>query len=471
MARIDRITRRGFMKGSLAAAGPLIVPAWVLGQTAPSTRINVGIIGLGAMGSGHVRRMANDASVQVLGVCEVDRSRRERSKEGVDATYAEARAKGAYKGCAAYNDYREMLERPDVDAVVIATPDHWHTLMSIDAAKAGKDVYCEKPISMTLREGRDLADTMKRYARVFQTGTQYRSITTIRKIVQFVRDGGLGKVKQVFTILDPLNTWLRDGRFRPYDQFLDTARTSQSYVPLDFPLPAEKAPEGLDWELWVGPAPWRDYHPLYHTNPGPGVVPWSFADAFGVASITWHLSHSTDVIQYALGRETSGPVEIIHPSSGEFPTMTLRYEDGVLLHFVDQWGQVKSKYGAVGDDVRFAGLFGGLFIGERGWVTSMTGGGPIEGSPDVLAALGLASREISPGDNDHHANWLKCIRTRQRPSCWEEIGHRSASAGHLPFVSYKVGRSLKWDVMKEEFVGDEAANRLRSRAMREPWRI
>jgi hypothetical protein len=201
-------------------------------------------------------------------------------------------------------------------------------------------------------------------------------------------------------------------------------------------------------------------------------VPWSFCDAFGVTSSTWFLSHAADVIQYALGVERSGPVEIIHPASGEFPTLTYRYSGGTLLHFVENWDVVKQAYGAVPADARLAGLFGGVFVGERGWVTTMTTGGPIEGGPDaIFEAMKLPTREVNPGVNDHHANWLDCIRTRKKPSCDEEIGHRTASLGHLTNIAFSTGQSLKWDPAKEEFLDHEAANRLRSRATRAPWRI
>ena len=203
-------------------------------------------------------------------------------------------------------------------------------------------------------------------------------------------------------------------------------------MPLDPALPAEPAPEGLDWDLWVGPASWRPYNSAYHRNPIPGVVPWTFCDAFGAGAVTDYHSHAADVIQYAIGMETSGPVEIIHPSSGQFPTLTCRYANGVLLHHVDHWGQVKDLYKAVPADARLEGLFGGLFVGERGWITSMSGSGPVEGGPEgILREMSLTTREVNIGANNHHANWFECIRSRGQPSAHEEIGHRSASLGHL----------------------------------------
>lgn len=470
-------TRREFLARTVAASGIVAVP-WIIpgsalgadGSVPPSGRITVGLIGKGAMGSGHLGLLLGRKDVQLLAVCEVDRVRREDALRRAEEAYATDRPGGTYRGCSAYNDYRELLARPDLDAVVIATPDHWHSLLAIEAARAGKDIYCEKPVSLTIREGRLLVEAVRRYARVFQTGTQYRSIPTIRQVCEFVRVGGIGRVKSVFTLWQNLGLWIGAGRFKPYASVMQVEKFGASYVPLDFPLPAEPVPAGLDWNLWVGPAPWHSYNRLYHTNPSPGVVPWSFCEDFGAASVTWFQSHAADVIQYALGLEHSGPVEFIHPSRGEFPTLTCRYANGTLLHYVDHWGMVKDLYRAVPATARLEGNFGGVFVGERGWVTSMSAGGPIEGGPETLfQEMKLKTREVNIGANNHHTNWLGCIRTRSRPSASEEIGHRSASLGHLTIIAYKLGRSLKWDPATEAFLGDEAANRLRSRAVREPW--
>jgi hypothetical protein len=478
-ARTRRAARREFLNRIAGITGALAAP-WVIpasargaeGSPAPSERITVGLIGNGLMGSGHLGRLLRDKSVRVLAVCDVDRVRRETGKQRVDETYAAERPSGTYSGCSACNDYRELLVRPDTDAVVIATPDHWHALQSVDAAKAGKDIYCEKPISLTVREGRQLVDAVRRYDRVFQTGTQYRSIPTIRRVCQFVREGGLGKIKSVFTLWTSLAGFLRNPRFRQYAQAINIERSGSVYIPLDFPLPAAPTPKGLDWDLWVGPAPRRPYNPLYHVNPSPGVVPWSFCEDFGAASVTWHQSHSADVIQYALGVEENGPVELIHPRDGTHPTLTCRYADGTLLHFVDHWGMVKDVYKAVPASARLAGNFGGVFVGQRGWITSMATGGPIDGGPEeVLKEMKLKRREVNIGANDHHANWFECIRTRGRPSSHEEIGHRSASLGHLTIIAHKLERSLKWDPAREQTPDDDAANRLCARALREPWRM
>lgn len=474
------LSRRAFLRRSAAAAGalalPSIVPARVLGAEGslpPSRRITLGFIGTGLMGRGHLRVLVHNPRVQILAVCDADRTRREDAREVVEANYAQQQRSGSYKGCAAYNDYRELLARPDIDAVLIATPDHWHTLQALDAARAGKDIYCEKPVSMTLAEGRRLVEVVRRYGRVFQTGTQYRSIPEIRRVCRFIREGGLGKIRAVFTLLQPLNGSLFAERCKPFAATLQPEICGRSYLPLDFALPARPVPEGLDWDLWVGPAPWRPYNPAYHTNPSPGVVPWAFADAFGLAANTWYLSHAADVIQWALGFERSGPVEILHPSQSAFPTLTCRYANGTLLHFVDSWDQVKTLYRAVPPQARLAGNFGGVFVGERGWLTTMSTGGPIEGAPESLfEEMGLQrARELNIGGNNHHANWLDGIETRQPPSADEELGHRAAALGHLAFIALRLGCSLRWDPQRESFIGNDTANRLRHRAVRAPWRL
>jgi hypothetical protein len=325
--------------------------------------------------------------------------------------------------------------------------------MTAAAAKAGKDIYCEKPVSLTIKQGRDLVKAVRANGRVFQTGSQYRSMQTYREAIAFVRSGGLGKVKSVFTL------W----------GFVNVPTVGKSRVPLNPVLPEEQVPEGLDWDMWVGPAPLRPYNSAYHRNPIPGVVPWTFCDDFGLGASTNYHSHAADVIHYALGLEETGPVEIIHPSAGNYPTLTCRYENGTLLHHVDGWEQVKELYKAVPDTARLAGNFGGVFIGERGWLSILYGGGKLEAGPESLFdEMKLKTREVS-GTNNHHDNWFSCIKSREKPSSHEEIGHRSASLGQLVTIGFKLGRSLRWDPAKEVFLGDDEANALCSRPMRAPW--
>jgi hypothetical protein len=477
--RAKVLSRRRFLRWSagtsLAGLACPIIPLSAFrsgAQPVPSERITLGMIGVGLMGRGHLNWALGNPNVEVAAVCDADRTRLRAAQEAVAQSRTATQKNGSGLVCLATTDFREVLARPDIDAVVVVTPDHWHTPISVAAFEAGKDVYCEKPVSMNVREGMALVESARRHGRVFQTGTQYRSIPTIRQVCDFVRAGGLGKVKAAFTILNNLASFMGAERFKPYLRHLDLQRKGSSYIPLSFNLPAEPVPEGLDWPMWVGPAPWREYHSLYHINPSPGVVPWSFATEFGLSSNTWHLSHSADVLQYALGVEETGPCEIIHPASGRYPTITCRYRSGALLHFVDHWGMVSDPYGAVPASARLAGLFGGVIVGERGWITTMSSGGRIEGEPESLFEdLKLPTREVAIGANNHHANWLECLRARTKPSCHEVIGHRSACLGHLAYIASELGSSLNWDPEREQFEGDPSANRLLGRAMREPWRL
>ncbi|MCP4644945.1 MAG: Gfo/Idh/MocA family oxidoreductase [bacterium] len=460
----NTITRRGFMGKSAVAAGafaaPMIIPASARGadgQTAPSNRITLGQIGHGMVGRGHLNRLAHGSDVELLGLCEVDRTRLDEGMGVVAHAHTQRASGGTQPNCGAYKDYRELLARDDIDAVVICTPDHWHTPLSIYAAEAGKDVYCEKPNSITINEGRQLVDAVRRHGRVFQNGSQYRTRLTIRRACDFIRKGGLGQVKSVFALWGRIN--IGSEGFRPF-------------TPVDVALRAEPVPEGLDWDLWLGPALSRPYNARYHRNPMPGVVPWSFCEDFGVAASTWYHSHSADVLQYALGYEESGPVELIHPSSGDFPTLTYRYANGVLFHLVEGWGQVKELYGAVPQDARLDGNFGGVVVGERGWLTTMSDNSGLTGGPEeLMAEFNAPEHDVDLGGKDHHANWLECIKTRGKPYSHEEIGHRGASLGHLTIIAYKLGRSLKWDPAREVFPEDEQANRLLRRARRAPWHI
>ncbi len=471
------ISRRSFMHRTAAVAGafaaPVIIPASARGAdgtVAPSNRITVGLIGRGMMGRGHLHHLAHYESVEVTALCEVDRTRLDEGMAELTALYAERTENGTYRGCDAYNDYRELLARDDIDAVVIATPDHWHTPLSIHAAESGKDVYCEKPVSITIDEGRQLVDAVRRNGRVFQNGSQYRTNPSIRRACDFIRKGGLGKIRSAFTIWGRVG--VGGGRFEPYAASTNPAVMGRSYVPMDYALPGEPVPEGLDWDLWVGSAPSRPYNPLYHTNPMPGVVPWCFCEDFGVGPSTWYHSHAADVLQYALGYEESGPVELIHPRSNEFPTLTYKYANGVLLHLVEEWGKVKELYDDLPEDAPLDGNFGGVVVGERGWLTTMSRGAGIAGGPDeLMAEYNTPAHDVDLGGKDHHANWLECIETREKPHSHEEIGHRAASLGHLTIIAYKLGRSLKWDPVREVFPEDDQANRLLRRARRAPWHI
>ncbi len=413
---------------------------------APSNRITLGFIGIGMMGRGHLRIFLNYPEAQVLAVCDVDRWRREDAKTTVEQVYAAGRTGGRYRGAEAYNDLRELLAREDVDAVIVATGDNWHGLATVLAAKAGKDVYCEKPISKTIREGRAMVEAVRRYGRVAQIGLQQRSTPEFIRACRLVRSGRIGEVKIV------------------YVAFPGTSSNVN--------LPGEPVPEGLDWQQWLGPAPWRPFNGRFHRyGRPPRVVPWDFCRDFGGGNLTSNAVHAFDVVQWGLGMDQSGPVEIIPPETGRYPSLTYKYADGVLLQVVN-WKLEKQKHLVpdgwdVGTRIE---NFGALYVGSEGWIHV--------GRAGYLKAYPAKILEEPSGEPDgghpvanHHQNWLDCIRSRQRPACDVAVGCRSTIVSHLGCIAHWTGRALKWDPVKEEFIGDEEANRLRSRAMRPPWRI
>src|SRR5262249_40035023 len=283
---------RQFVQGAAAlAAAPLFVPASALGddkKKAASARLTLGFIGMGTMNRGHLGHFLGQKDVQVLAVCDVDTTRREAAKKTVEDRYAKDQKDGQYKGCAAYNDFRELLGRKDIDAVVIATPDHWHAIPCLEACKAGKDIYCEKPLTLTIAEAKKLIDAVRKYQRVFQTGSQQRSDREFRVACELVRNGRIGKVSKVI---------------------VDVGGPSQ---PCD--LPAEKEEPGLDWARWLGPAPQRPYNSVLSPRGVHGHFPnWRNYREYSGGMMTDWGAHHFDIAQWGLGMDGSGPVEIIPP--------------------------------------------------------------------------------------------------------------------------------------------------------------
>ena len=447
------MTRRELLKRAAAlAAMPCVVPASVLGGTGavpPSDRIALGFIGIGMMGQGHLGCCVRYPEVRVIAVCDVDRWRRENAKRVVDDAYAAERAAatgGGVQVCTPYNDLRELLDRPDIDAVVIATGDRWHGLATVLAAKAGKDIYCEKPISLTIREARAMVDAVRRYHRVLQCGLQQRSTAEFRLACELVRGGAIGAVRIVYVNHPGTNA--------------------------DVSLPAEPVPDGLDWDLWLGPAPWRPFSSQFHIyGRPPRVVPWDFCRDFGGGNLTSNAVHAFDVVQWGLGMDDSGPVEITPPGRGPFPVLTFRYANGVLLQSVPGYLPRPRSFEIPGWDERTAvQSFGAVFVGDRGWI-HVGREGYLQSQPAEIVRQARAADGPGHPVNNHHQNWFDSIRTRQRPACDVAIGARSTTVSHLGCIAHWLGRPLKWDPAKEEFVGDDEANRLRWRPMRQPWTL
>jgi len=416
------LSRRSFLGRSAAVAAgfaaPLVLPATALGRggrPAPSERIALGFIGLGGMGSGHLDRLLRNRGVEVVALCDVDAGRR-----------AEASAKVRPGGFATH-DYRELLARDDVDAVVIATPDHWHALASIHACQAGKDVYCEKPLTLTIGEALEVTRVVRRFGRIFQTGSQQRSSGEFRRACELVRSGRIGRVERAEVGIAP--------------------------GPQGESAPNADPPPGLDWEMWLGPAPWVPFNPLRH----PYSFRW-FWDHSGGKVTDWG-AHHLDIVQWGFGTDGSGPVAI--EGRATFPDHGL-FETAVDFEATFTWDDGrKAVLASRGRGVRF--------VGSEGWVH--VDRGFLETQPASLARapLGRDAVRLERSD-DHHENWLDGVRTRRLPICDVEIGAGSVILCHLANIALRTGRPLRWDPSAHRFVDDPAADRWIERVYRAPWR-
>ena len=421
-SKLTHIGRRGFIKSAAAALGgvaiaPNIVTGAALGNAdrAPaSERIGVGVIGLGDRGRFVMSAFMAKPDTQVRAVCDVYRSRREAGCDQVNQGYRT-------KDCVAYRDMFELLDRPDIDVVLIATGDNWHSGLSILAARAGKDIFCEKPMSVTITESRAVADTMRRLGRIFQCGTQRRSINNFRFAAELARTGRLGKLTE-------LHAEEAGGLQNVYETVL-----------AEEPLPPV---EEFDWDRWLGPALWRPYN---HQYPSRGF--WSAHLDFSGGSITEWGSHTVDMCQWANNADDTGPLEFWK----EGDRYIGRYANGAKL--------------VIRTGLRF-GSCPVRFEGEDGWVETGDSGG-MEVYPKSLAERPWFEGGYPP--DNHVRAFLDCVKTRQQPVSNAEASHRSISACHVANVCKRLNRPVKWDPVKEEFIGDEEANRLRSRAYREPW--
>lgn len=424
---MSRVSRRRFLASTAAAAcGPMILSS-ARGFAAPSERIRLGFIGIGIQSRGHLKRFVGTNDVQVVAVCDVVRERREDSKRIVEEGYAKQKDMATYKGCVAYLDFRELLAREDIDAVVIGTPDHWHAIPAVMACRTGKDVYCEKPLSLTISEGRAMVEAARKHDRVFQTGSQQRSEFggLFRRAVELIRNGYLGEIK--------------------------TVRVGVGSPAVTCDLPTEECPEGTDWNFWNGPSPERGYNqilcPKGIHNHFPAFRQYREYANGALADMG---AHHFDIAQWALDMDNSGPAKIEPPEGNATTGLKFTYANGVVLYHGGPSG------------CTFEGTKGTLYVDR----------GKIESNPTNIleATIGEKEFRVEPSDN-HHRNWLDAIRSRKKPICDVEIGHRSATVCELGQIGYDLRRPLNWDPVKERFIGDDEANKLLSRPMRDPWKL
>jgi len=417
-------TRRRFIKNAAAATGgilaaPTVITSAALGaeeRPSASERIVMGAIGLGPRGQYVMQAFMAQPDVQMVAVCDVDGKRRRDAQGQVNKEYGN-------EDCKAYIDLLELLKRQDIDAVLIATGDNWHSEASILAARAGKDIYCEKPLSVKITESRAVAETMRRLGRIFQCGTQRRSISHFRFAVDLARSGKLGRLKELHAEDAP---WYQ----KPYDTIL--------------PPEPEPKREVFDWDRWLGPAQWRPYNSKYPTRDF-----WGGHWDFSGGSITEWGSHTVDLCQWANDTDDTGPVEFWR----EGDRFIGRYANGVKL--------------VIRTGLRF-GTCPVRFEGEEGWVETGDSG-EIDVQPKSL----LEDRRFQGGypPDNHVRAFLDCVKTREQPISTADVAHRSITACHVANICKRLDRPVKWDPIKEECVGDEEANRLCSRAYREPWSL
>lgn len=449
-----RKSRRRFLEqlaalASTTMAVPTIIPASALGlenRPAPSERITLAMIGTGNQGLNDLRNFLQDERVQVVAVCDVNRegpgywnggvAGREPAQRAVESHYAKAKSGGTYRGCDAIVDFREVLGRADIDAVEVCTPDHWHALCAIAAAKAKKDIYCQKPLSLAIAEGRAMSDAVKKYDVVFQTGSQQRSDANFRRACELVRNGRIGQVKTV-----------RVGMPNGWSDYGKTADRKD-------PAPV---PDGFEYDMWLGPAPEAYYCPARV-----GVnFRWIF-DYSGGQVTDWG-GHHPDCAQWGLGTETTGPIEIraakgVFPEDRLYNTATEYYFEAVYANGVTMIVSDKERMG-----VTWEGSEGKVFATR----------GAFETDPVSLKDSQIGANEIHLyNSNDHFRNFIDCVISRQPTAAPVEVAHRSITICHLGNIAMRLGRErLQWDPDREVIIGDEEANAMCSRPYRAPWKL
>jgi len=427
--------RRDFLRKSTAAvvagiSAPCIIPSHVLaapGRPGANDRIGIAGIGIGRQGLAVVRAALGLKETRFVAIA--------------DANLRRAQEIAAKFQAEAYQDYRKLLEREDVDAIITATPDHWRALVCIHACQAGKDVYAEKPMSLTIREGRLMVEAVRKYKRVFQTGSQQRSMAVNRLGCELVRTGAIGKVQKVIAHNYP--------------------------SPWECGLPAQPVPEGLDWDMWCGPTEIVPYHiDLYTPRANPGWI--SFRPYSGGEMTGWG-AHGLDQVQWALGMDQSGPIELWTEGDKFSPPTYAAPESAARGNKICSELGVFFRY--PGDIVMELGngpQGGAIFIGEKGKITMDRG--VCKSDPPEVAAEALEKLGQAKGDT-HMRNWLECIKSREKPNADAEIGHRSTTVCHLGNIARWVGRKLRWDPVKEVFPDDTEANACLDRPRRKPYQL
>lgn len=436
--RDDKLTRRRVLKGAAQAGGiaaaPMIVPASALGlgqAVAPSDRVTLGGLGIGSRGASVLRSFLAQADVRFLAICDVRNERREAIKSMADKQYGNS-------DCAMYSEQEELWARKDIDAVLIATGDRWHTPLSILTAKAGKDIYCEKPCSMTIAESRALADTMQRLGRIYQAGTQRRNGANFIKAYEMARSGKLGKLVALHAEAGPGDRW--------------APLTTHAWLPAE-PEPPKQV---VDWDRWLGPSPWRPYNSQYVQGRWRG-----YFDFHGGGILEWG-SHTVDLCQWAGHLDDTSPIEFDPQGMGADTPYTIngKYANGLKLVLRD-----KGFLGLGSCHIRYEG--------DAGWVETADGG-RIEVSENLRSGpLDVPRDEAGQSTANHVRDFVRCVKTRQQPKSNALAAAQAHITCHAAYIAFQLGRKLTFDPATDTFTGPGSAeaNRMRSRAMREPWRV
>jgi predicted dehydrogenase len=426
---MSRLSRRRFLHVSaVAAAGPAVLASPLhAARAAANDRIQLGFIGVGTMGRGHVHRFLGYGDVQVVAVCDVVDERAQHCRKVVEDHYAQAADRAEFKGCDVYGDFRELVARDDIDAVVIATPDHWHALPCVTAARAKKDIYCEKPLTHSIAQGRKIIQAVRENSVVFQTGSQQRSEFEgkFRVAAELVRNGRIGRVRSV--------------------------RIGVGGPPHPCDLPTQDVPPGTDWDTWLGPAPYRGYHEeLCPKGVHQHFPAWRNYREYAGGGLADMGAHHFDIAQWALDMDGSGPVLIEPPRSDAETGLKFTYANAVEMFHGGKSG------------CTFEGTDGTIYVDR----------GTLESDPAEIVQTPLSDSDTRLYHaTDHARNWLDCIRSREEPICPAEVGTSSATVCHLANLGYELRRELHWDPEKEQFLHDDEANSLRERPYREPWGV
>jgi predicted dehydrogenase len=428
--------RRSFLRSSAAFAAATTLPAWFLDESeppvqaqerSPNDKPGIALIGCGGRG----RAVAGQAAMHgnLVAICDVDETHL-------------GDAKKQWPMAEAMSDFRKLLERKDVDVIINGTPDHWHTLVNLAALKAGKDVYSEKPLTLTINEGQRLVQAVKSSKRILQTGSQQRSDKNFRLACEFVRNGRLGKLKQV-------NVWLPSGR-------------------REGPFEKKPVPSNLNWDMWQGQTPVVDYVPE-RTH-----VTFRYWWDYSGGTMTDWGAHHLDIAQWGTGHDRSGPVSVeakplVEMIPGGFTASSeyaINYEYASGVKLICQSTKANAWNGTVVD--KNGQQHGVKFEGDTGWIFVTRG--KIEASdPDLLTTPLPASAERLYVSDNHMQNFFDSVRSREQPICDAEIGHRSVSVCHLGVLALRLDRKLRWDPKAERFVSDKDADRWLAREMRKPW--